>query len=604
MRSLGLLLAALGLLLAFLGVLQWRWTDELTKTARASLSASLGDLGRRTAEDLERELARAVPVFSSGWLQSGAEREHGLVAEMVRWEEESLHPAMLQDLWLVGAEPPCRKARTLARGATTFTEVACPEWLDAAVAREKRERAASAARGLRRRSAIFDRSPPTLLLGNFGPTPGPDGLRQVDNWFALRFSESEISDGLMRALLDRVSTNPVDDAARANALEPEIAVEGPSGPGLWRRVDGEAGRPSDAPAAIRIPMLRFFPLDELRRRAVETQPEGGLPYPAGLAARGPGGRAPRAPEGFEHDTGIDNGWAMLVRVPAGPLDAVVARARRRNLGLGFGVLSVLGAAAVALVSLARRAEHLAEERLRFVAGVTHELRSPVASIRSLADNIADGLVEDPVRLKTYGSQIRRDAERLGDLVEETLLVGGLRAAVTQKDLEAIALADAARAALQALERDGRRLGRDGEGRSPEVHFEADLDAEAPVRGRRGAIERAIGNLLENAAKFAGPGATVRVSTREVAREIGASEAQLIVADDGPGVPVDERKSIFEPFFRGGAAVDGAHPGSGLGLAVVRETALALGGRVEVSETRGGGATFLLAFPLLSDDGDD
>jgi signal transduction histidine kinase len=295
---------------------------------------------------------------------------------------------------------------------------------------------------------------------------------------------------------------------------------------------------------------------------------------------------------------------MLVRVPAGPLDAVVARARRRNLGLGFGVLSVLGAAAVALVSLARRAEHLAEERLRFVAGVTHELRSPVASIRSLADNIADGLVEDPVRLKTYGSQIRRDAERLGDLVEETLLVGGLRAAVTQKDLEAIALADAARAALQALERDGRRLGRDGENRSPAVHFEADLEVEAPVRGRRGAIERAIGNLLENAAKFAGPGATVRVSTREVAREIGASEAQLIVADDGPGVPVEERKSIFEPFFRGGAAVDGAHPGSGLGLAVVRETALALGGRVEVSETRGGGATFLLAFPLLSDDGDD
>jgi signal transduction histidine kinase len=601
MTTLGTTLAALGLLVAVLGVLQWRWTDELTRTARASLSASLGDLGRRTAEDLERELARALPVFSSGWLQSGEERERGLIAEMERWERESLHPKMLEELWLVSAEVPCRTARSLRRGETAFVQSACPEWLAHAVEREKRERAASAARGLRRRSAIFDRSPPALLLGNFGPKPGPDGLRPLDNWFALRFSESEISGGLLHALLDQTPNSPTAPAPRAPELEPELAVEGPSGPGPWLGVGGRDRRAAQAPAAVRIPMLRFFPLDELRRRAVETQPEGGIPFPAGLAGRA-GGTAPAAVSTVtEHDTGFDSGWSMLVRIPAGPLDAVVARARRRNLALGFGVLSVLGAAAVALASLARRAERLAEERLRFVAGVTHELRSPVASIRSLADNLADGLVGDPARLKTYGSQIRRDAERLGDLVEETLLVGGLRAAVTQKDLEAIALSEAASAALQAVERDCNRAGREGGSETPKVRFEVDLQAEAPIRGRRGAIERAIGNLIENAAKFAGPGATVRVSTREVAREIGPSEAQLVVADDGPGVPPQERKSIFEPFFRGGAAVDGALPGSGLGLAVVRETALALGGRVEVTETRGGGATFILAFPLVTDD---
>jgi signal transduction histidine kinase len=384
----------------------------------------------------------------------------------------------------------------------------------------------------------------------------------VVRWLVLRYRETEIRDGLLQALLRRAGPARGDGSDEAVVFEPEMRVEGPLGTGPWRRLDGGGeGRTTDAPAAVRLPLLQFFPLDEVRRRAEESS-----------AAVAP--------------TSDESGFHLAVRVPAGPLEKVVRRARRRNLAVGFGVLAVLGAASVALVTLARRAERLANERLRFVAGVTHELRTPVASIRSLADNLADGLVGDPERLRAYGGQIRREAERLGDLVEDTLLVGGLRAAASAQDREAVSLADATRAALHGL---AHRLQSHG------VRVETHWDEGAVVRGRRAAIERAVANLIENAAKFSPAGGTIRVTTqgRREGRHGGRAEASVQVSDEGPGFADDERSSVLEPFFRGREAIARSLPGSGLGLAVVKETATALGGRVEISSGPRGNVTLIL-----------
>jgi signal transduction histidine kinase len=575
---LGLTLASLGLVLATLAVLQLRWTDELTRTARASLRASLSDLGRRVADDVERELAKPLPHLAAAVPGNGTVPEDALLAARDRLMRELLTPGVIEDFYIADAAPPCRAVRRLAANSDRYENVPCPEWLQAVVERESVERAASQARGTRRRSVLFERQPPAIALGIFGPRGA--GTREVVRWLVVRYSEAAVRDALLAALLARpaeatdvqllaVSDLEAAESATAARFEPELAIVGPSGSGPWRRVaDGTLGRGGDAPAAIDVPLLHFFPLDELRRRAEEASP-------------------PR----------YDAGWQLQVRVPAGPLAAIVERARRRNLAVGFGVLFVLAAASVTLVSLARRAERLAGARLRFVSGVTHELRTPVASIRSLADNLADGLVDDPDRLRAYGEQIRRDAARLGDLVEDTLLVGGLRAGVAPHDLEDVSLADAARAALASLSPRLTALG---------LRLDTRFDEAAIARGRRAPIERAVANLIENAAKFSPRGGIVTLSTA-VARGPSGRESRVCVTDQGPGFDPLERSSVFQPFFRGREATARGLPGSGLGLAVVQETASAFGGRVEIGEAKpsrgtAGGATVSLSFPLTESAG--
>jgi two-component system sensor histidine kinase MprB len=128
-----------------------------------------------------------------------------------------------------------------------------------------------------------------------------------------------------------------------------------------------------------------------------------------------------------------------------------------------------------------------------------------------------------------------------------------------------------------------------------VRVETHWDEGAVVRGRRAAIERAVANLIENAAKFSPAGGTIRVTTqgRCEGRHGGRAEASVQVSDEGPGFADDERSSVLEPFFRGREAIARSLPGSGLGLAVVKETATALGGRVEISSGPRGNVTLIL-----------
>jgi two-component system sensor histidine kinase GlrK len=114
------------------------------------------------------------------------------------------------------------------------------------------------------------------------------------------------------------------------------------------------------------------------------------------------------------------------------------------------------------------------------------------------------------------------------------------------------------------------------------HLELDLD-KVSVEADPEKLRSIIDNLLGNAVKFTPSGGTIRVLTRAAARE-----AMVEVIDTGPGVPLEERESIFDSFFRGRAKASGRIEGTGLGLAIAREFVEAHGGRISVvSETSGG-----------------
>jgi signal transduction histidine kinase len=292
------------------------------------------------------------------------------------------------------------------------------------------------------------------------------------------------------------------------------------------------------------------------------------------------GRALNHPQGH---------WELRVKHRAGSLEAAVAASRRRNLTLSGSVLALLGVAVALIAVSARRAQALARQQLEFVAAVSHELRTPVAVINSAAGNLADGVVGDPIRVKRYGATIQTEARRLGETVERVLHLAGLGSG-RALPMAPVSAADIVHGAVQQSAIEAARAG-------VEVHVDIAPDL-PPLVGDAGALQSAVQNLVGNAIKYAGDDRWVRVrvaaDTRARSREV-----HIAVEDHGPGLEADERQLVFEPFYRGRAAVANQIQGSGLGLSLVRRIAEAHGGRVELASEAGRGSTFAICLPAAA-----
>jgi signal transduction histidine kinase len=212
-----------------------------------------------------------------------------------------------------------------------------------------------------------------------------------------------------------------------------------------------------------------------------------------------------------------------------------------------------------------------ERQRRFVADASHELRSPIASLRTQLEVAAahpelldlDGAVEDTVRLQRLAA----------DLLLLARLDAGERPAGTRVDLVALAREEAA--------------GRD----RVTVEAEPDGSGGLEVAGSRGQLGRVLANLLDNGERHARSSVTVSVG------RVGDREAVIRVADDGAGVPETDRERIFERFVRLDDARSRDEGGAGLGLAIARDVAVRHGGTLTAHAAPAGGALFELRLPL-------
>jgi two-component system, OmpR family, sensor kinase len=227
-----------------------------------------------------------------------------------------------------------------------------------------------------------------------------------------------------------------------------------------------------------------------------------------------------------------------------------------------------------------------ESERRLLADASHELRTPVTSLRGNAAFARRHGADEELLV-----ELEADAERLARLVDDLLALereAGAERPDAEVDLEAVI--DAVVAApghrldesplLDALSAD--RL----PPRAP--HVVVRQTAPLAVRGQAGALERALRNLVENAAVHGPAGGEIRVA---LARR--GDEAVLSVADDGPGIPPALAADAARRFWRGPDA--GGRPGSGLGLAIVAATAARHGGRLEID-----GATVAISLPLVKE----
>jgi two-component system OmpR family sensor kinase len=277
-----------------------------------------------------------------------------------------------------------------------------------------------------------------------------------------------------------------------------------------------------------------------------------------------------------------------LRQMAGTADAIASGDLSRRVPEGRPGTEVgrLGSALNAMLGQIEGAfseKSASEERLRqFVADASHELRTPLTSIRGYAELLSRGGFADEVGRKKALKRIEEEATRMGGLVEDLLLLAEL---------------DRGRP-LRPEPVDLHRICADAVGDSNAVPHDHVLEL-APggpvvVLGDDERLAQVAHNLVRNALAHTPPGTTVRVATG-VAGRMGYIE----VADNGPGIPADESRRVFDRFYQADRSRSGG--GTGLGLAIVRAIAEALDGSAEVVTRPGGagGATLRVNIPLAA-----
>jgi two-component system, OmpR family, phosphate regulon sensor histidine kinase PhoR len=271
-----------------------------------------------------------------------------------------------------------------------------------------------------------------------------------------------------------------------------------------------------------------------------------------------------------------------------PLDAVIRERSRRHVLYTSALAVALGLGLLAMIRGAVRARELAQLKSDFVSTVSHELKTPLTSIRMFAEMLEQGVAQgDPGKLARYHRVIVQESQRLGLLIANLLDYAQIERGTRRYTPTREAIGPLARHAVATFDslRDP-----DGPGRNPLGVAVSDEAMRAEIDVDRDVVVGAVLNLLANAAKY-GAGRPVEV-------EVGAGvdAAWIAVRDHGPGIPPAEQARIFREFYRAPEAYRSGVEGTGLGLALVKRHIEALGGTVEVASRLGEGATFTIRLP--------
>ncbi len=242
------------------------------------------------------------------------------------------------------------------------------------------------------------------------------------------------------------------------------------------------------------------------------------------------------------------------------------------------VFAILAAGALLYGALA-----LSERRAAFVSAVTHELRTPLTTFRMYAEMLSEGMVA-PDKRKGYLDTLCREANRLGHLVENVLAYARLERGKSRRSLEAVPLGALVERAADRLRDRAQQSGME-----LVAHVPADTGA-VRVRAEGTAVEQILFNLVDNACKYAARSADHRIHLELAA---ALPRARIRVRDHGPGVAADEARRIFQPFSKSARDAAESAPGVGLGLALCRRLARAMGGELVLVPADGGGACFEL-----------
>jgi signal transduction histidine kinase len=582
-----LVTAALLILLPTLAVLQYQWVGQLSTAARERLQRNVRIAAAQFREGFDGEIVRAVLSLQVGpaTVREGVSERYS--DRYNTWLNTASHPQIVSNVLVVDGDSRHLRLRRWNpdRDALEATEWRPPleRWRPQI---EQEYRDFSAGRAFDRRPVLRGEDslilvPLRNLVVPARPTPGPQTVTPMFGFTIIELNMPYIREQMLPELASRHFTHVEGDVYRV-----AVTATDDSNNVLYRSDPDAPVDPSRADASASLfgigNQVFFF---------------GRPPRPAG-------GDAPRRDEGTRLRSEViaeqsaarpvdDFGrWRLLVQHQSGSLEAAVARARRQNLAISFGVLLLLTLSIALLAAASRRAHRLARQQMEFVAGVSHELRTPVAVIRSAAENLSHGVVGSGDRVKRYGQLLETEARRLGEMVERVLQYAGIESGLAKGARMPLAPTDITEGAIESavalLE--------------PEhVTIERDFIQNPPtVVGDAAALRSAVQNLIANAVKYGGRDRWVGIKI-EHGRQRRRPEVWITVSDHGEGIPASELPHIFDPFYRGADAVARQVHGNGLGLSLVRQIVAAHGGRVTVTTRAGAGSSFTIALPSAEPD---
>ena len=583
-----LVTVALLILLPTLAVLQYQWVGQLSTAARERLQRNVRIAAAQFREAFDGELVRAVLS-----LQVGPQTVREGVSERYSdryntWLNTASHPQIVSNVLVVDGDSGQLRLR---RWNPDSDALEATEWhppLDKWRSQLEQEfRDFNAGRAFDRRAALRGEDslilvPLRNLVVPARPTPGPQTVTPVFGFTIVELNMPYIREQMLPELASRHFTHVEGDVYRVAVTATDDAENV-----LYRSDPDAPVDPLRADASASLFGMNFqgFPFGRPPRPPIgdDTRRQEGTR----LRSEDPlGVRAGAAPE---EELGR---WRLLVQHQSGSLEAAVARARRQNLAISFGVLLLLTLSIALLAATSRRAHRLARQQMEFVAGVSHELRTPVAVIRSAAENLSHGVVDSGDRVKRYGQLLETEARRLGEMVERVLQYAGIESGLATGARVPLAPTEVIEGAIESSL---TLLG------SEDVTIERNFIPNPPtVVGDAAALRSAVQNLIANAVKYGGNDRWVGIRV-EHGRQRRRPEVWITISDHGSGIPASELPHIFDPFYRGADAVARQVHGNGLGLSLVRQIVAAHGGRVTVTTRAGAGSSFTIALPSAEPD---
>ncbi len=582
---------ALACILVLLAIMQYRWSREVSEATSTRMLSSLREAMMNFRQDLSRQLGlmclQLEPEASKPSLDA-----RKLTQAMESWESTNSQSNLVSNLYLVKSADdegillfhllPAQARLALVAWPPRLAKIRALIAADSASLHPQTSSAAdrppSDKRGPRRammRIGGIDESVPMLVV--------PIGQNSHRLWLLLEIDQHVLAQSVYPQLVQRYFGESPDY---------ELAViqndnDNSSSPPKVFYSSNEGFRTEGLAADA---TLNLFGPPSIRKQPGEPPVEDLFPgslmgkenaiREVSNATDGMFGpiRFDPIPSGTEGPQ-----WRIVARHRKGSVEAAVAELRRWNLEMSFGVLLVLAASLALILLTSQRAHRLATLQMDFVAGVSHELRTPVAAILSISDNLVDGIVDDRQQLERYGKLIRNQARQLSHLVEQVLRFSAARKTTTRYTVRPVDIAEVVEEALQntsnLLTASGFKV---------EQKIEPGL---APVDADFGALSQCLQNLITNAIKYGGDHRWVGVEARQTQGEV-----RLTVKDRGIGIENQELKHIFEPFYRSPKVAETHIHGTGLGLALARSFAEAMGGRLTVHSVLGEGSSFTIHLP--------
>jgi len=234
-------------------------------------------------------------------------------------------------------------------------------------------------------------------------------------------------------------------------------------------------------------------------------------------------------------------------------------------------------------------QRLESVRRDFVANVSHELKTPIASIKGFVETLLDGAAEDPADARRFLEIVARQADRLAAIIEDLLALSRIEQSEGQGTLPLEPAAISAVVAAVVTECGPRAA-------EKSIRLVTSCPEDLVVEINAPLLEQALINLTDNAIKYSDGDRTAWIDAAAVRRD-GRAELVLTVRDEGRGISEEHLPRLFERFYRVDSARSRALGGTGLGLSIVKHIAQAHGGSVGVESEPGVGTTFTMRLPL-------